>query len=188
MLSIGVHVITTDYNRRTVLVHHLLDDVTGKPLPICGADIELNNDGDAADFVEAFQRGDDPVSKDDSERMCGRCKRISLSLGTEEEKSEKRLARWKRKQTQLKLIEQHKQTLIRKLNQCPKCLSALNAEEARGYETFYAVCRGCDLEWMFVISPKADGTFTAWADDASEKFEGTAKGHVEFQEIIWKWR
>jgi hypothetical protein len=176
MLSIGVHVITTDYNRRTVLVHHLLDNVTGKPLPICGADIELKNDGDATDLVEAFQRGDDPVSKDDSEQI------------TEEEKSKKRLVRWKHKQSQLQLIEQHKQTIIRKLDRCPKCLSALNAEEARGYETFYAVCSGCDLEWMFVVSPKADGTFTAWANDASEKFEGTAKGHVEFQEIVWKWR
>jgi CelD/BcsL family acetyltransferase involved in cellulose biosynthesis len=50
------------------------------------------------------------VSKDDAERMCGRCKQICLSSGTEEEKSGKRLARWKRKQAQLKLIEQHKQT------------------------------------------------------------------------------
>jgi hypothetical protein len=132
MLSIGVHVITTDYNRRTVLVHHLLDDVTGKPLPICGADVELNNDGDASDLVEAFQRGDDPVSKDDSERMCGRCKRICLSSGTEEEKSKKRLVRWKRKQTELKIIERHEQTIIRKFDRCPKCLAVLNADQERG--------------------------------------------------------
>src|SRR5215211_5658656 len=126
MLSIGVHLITTDYNRRSVLVHHLLDDVTGEPLPICGADLEPRSDGDAGDFVEAIQRGAEPMSKDDSERMCGRCKRICLSPGTEEEKSAKRLERWKRKQAKLRVIEKCKQTIITKqLDRCPQCGSSL---------------------------------------------------------------
>lgn len=30
-----------------MLVYHLLDDVTGRLLPICGADLILSDDGDA---------------------------------------------------------------------------------------------------------------------------------------------
>lgn len=188
MLSIGVHLITTDYNRKSVLVHHLLDDVTGKPLPICGADLELHSDGDAADFVEAIQRGDEPISNDDSERMCGRCKRICLSPGSEEEKSTKRLKRWNRKQAKLKVIETYEQEIIaQQLDRCPKCRSLLNAREPLGYEDHHANCDGCFLEWTFGILARADGTFTVFADDASEQHSGRAQGQVGLKEMVWKW-
>ncbi len=43
--------------------------------------------------------------------MCGRCKRACVGQGTEEEKSERRLARWKRKEARSKLVKGYEETV-----------------------------------------------------------------------------
>lgn len=115
-------------------------------------------------------------------------KRICLSPGSEEEKSTKRLKRWNCKQAKLKVIEKYEHEVIaNQLNRCPKCSSLLNAREPLGYEDHYAYCDGCFLDWSFGILARADGTFTVFADDASEQHRGRGKGQVKSTEILWKW-
>lgn len=63
--------------------YHVCDDVTGKVLPVCGADIELSNDGDATGLIEQIGRGvaplfPDPLYDEARRRMCGRCQKVCL--------------------------------------------------------------------------------------------------------------
>ena len=75
MLRIGINLIKVDYNRETVIVHHLADDVTGRPLPVCGADIDDLTDGGPADGLLAdIERGREPLFDDDSSRCADAAK------------------------------------------------------------------------------------------------------------------
>ena len=118
MLSIGINLVSTDFNRKEVLVYHICDDVTGKVLPVCGADIELSDDGDATSLIEDIRRGVVPPLPDSqwdeaaARRVCGRCQKVCLSPKSEENKSERRLARQRRKETNAKLVESYKQSIL----------------------------------------------------------------------------
>jgi hypothetical protein len=114
MLSIGINLVTTDFNRKELLVYHVCDDVTGKVLPVCGADIELSDDGDASSLIEEIKRGvvplfPDPLFDEAARRMCRRCQKVCLSPESEERKSQKRLARRRRKDANAKLVESYRQ-------------------------------------------------------------------------------
>lgn len=69
MLAIGVNHSKEDFNRTTIFVHHLTDDVTSEALPMCGADIESLMSGRPADGLLAdIRRGRDPLFSDNSSR------------------------------------------------------------------------------------------------------------------------
>src|SRR5712671_7893828 len=103
MLSIGINLVKRDFNRKSALVYHICDDVTGKVRPVCGADIELSDNGDASDLLEKLRESQplfaESIWDDEStSEMCGRCRRVCLSSEAESKQSEKRLARWRRKE------------------------------------------------------------------------------------------
>lgn len=195
MLSIGVNLVTTDFNRKEVLVYHICDDVTGKVLPVCGADIELSDNGDATGLIEEIRRGVVPPLSDSqwdeaaARRVCGRCQKVCLSPESEERKSERRLARQRRKETNAKLVESYEQSILeRHLNRCPKCGQAITIEEPLGYLDGSADCGACGLRWDFSILAEPSGRFVVLADDDTEKHRGSAKGHVKLDAVTWVWR
>jgi len=190
MLRVGVNSVGTDYNRETVYVHHLTDEIAGKTIPICGADIfSLIDGGDADSMIDLITRGQKPFSDDGSSRMCVRCARAYLAPGTEEEKSEKRLVRWRRKEARSKLLESNKLLVLSQwLNRCPKCLETIVVKEPPGYYSAGAYCDRCRLEWSFLISVEPSGSFVIWADDDVEVHSGRAEGHINLKEIVWNWR
>lgn len=190
MLAIGINLVKVDYNRETVLVHHLTDDVTGKALPICGAGTEnLMSERDAEGLLEDIKRGRDPLFGDNSSRMCERCRAIYLAPGIEEEKSERRLTRWRRKEARRNLIEEYERQVIAQwLGKCPKCQRNIEVKEPLGYSSAEAYCESCGLDWTFSVSTEHSGRFVIWADDETEKYKGRAEGHIKLKEICWEWQ
>jgi len=189
MLEIGVHVVTVDYNRTTILVHHLTDDVTGVRRPICGTEIDkLFNEGDPNYLLEKIRCGTTPLFDDASSQMCGRCSRIYLSPGSDELKSERRLTRWKRKKTRDETVETYKELIFtRWLNKCPKCQSTISIQEPSGYNTAEADCSICKVRWSFIVSAKANGRFVIWVEDTGDEYSGKTEGHIEIEQIDWNW-
>jgi transcription elongation factor Elf1 len=189
MLAIGVNHSKEDFNRMIVYVHHLTDDVTGEPLPICGTDIEnLMGGGPADGLLEDIKRGRDPLFSDDSSRMCERCRAIYLAPGTEEQKSRRRLKRWEGRQARRRLVKEYERRIAeQRLACCPRCQQAMELQTAGGYSSADATCSSCGLEWAFLVSVSHDGSFVVWADDASEKFSGRAEGHVNIEDLEWGW-
>lgn len=194
MLSIGINLVTTDFNRKEVLVYHICDDVTGKVLPICGADIELSDNGDATSLIEDIRKGvvppfPEPRFDDDiPHRMCGRCQKVCLSPESEEKKSQKRLARLRRKEANEKLVKSYKQSILKQhLNRCPKCGQAITVNDPLGYSDGSADCGACGVKGDFSILAEPSGRFIILADDDTEQHRGRAKGHVNLNETTWIW-
>lgn len=189
MLGIGINLIKADYNRTTVFVHHLTDDITGTPLSICGADIEnLMGGGPADGLLADITRGREPLFSDDSSRMCERCRAIYLSPGTEEQKSKRRLERWKRKEARRQLIREYERRIVEQLlARCPKYRQEMKLREPGGYSSADATCESCGLEWAFLVSARDGGRFTVWTDDESGKFSGRAEGHIGTESLEWIW-
>jgi hypothetical protein len=195
MLSIGINLVTTDFNRKEVLVYHLCDDVTGKVLPVCGADIELSDNGDATSLIEKIRSGAVPLIPDSqfdeaaARRMCRRCQKVCLSPESEEKKSERRLTRQRRKEANAKLVKSYKQSILKQhLNRCPKCGEAITINDPLGYLDASADCGGCGLRWTFSILAEPSGRFFIWADDDTEQHRGIAKGQIALDDVAWEWR
>lgn len=194
MLSIGINLVTTDFNRKEVLVYHVCDDVTGKVLPVCGADIELSDDGDATRLIEEIRRGvvplfPDPLFDEAARRMCRRCQKVCLSPESEEKKSERRLTRWRRKEANARLVKSYKLSVLKRhLNRCPKCGEVITIKEPLGYLDASADCGGCGLRWNFSILAEPSGRFVIWADDDTEQHRGMAKGQIALDDVAWEWR
>jgi transcription elongation factor Elf1 len=190
MLRVGVNYAKVNYDREEIFVHHLTDDVTGKPIPICGAGLyDLTDAGDADSLIETIKQGWKPFDTSESSRVCERCRRIYLAPGEEAEKSKRRLARWKRKEARRKLIEQYEQVVIETWPEhCPNCQSKTIVGEPRGFSSAQAKCQTCNLDWNFLIAAQVSGSFIIWADDETEKYSGRAKGDVNLKEISWEWK
>jgi hypothetical protein len=195
MLSIGINLVTTDFNRKDVLVYHICDDVTGKVLPVCGADIELSDNGDATSLIEEIRTGVVPPLPDSqwdegaARRVCGRCQKVCLSPEPEEKKSERRLTRRRRREANAKLVESYKQSILKEhLSRCPKCGDAITIKEPLGYLDGSADCGGCGLRWDFSILAEPNGRVIIWADDDTEQHKGTAKGQIPLDGVTWEWR
>lgn len=188
MLGVGINVVSADYNRRTVIVHHLTDDISGQPLPICGADItDLSNDGDATGLLEDIRLGKEKLFSDESSRMCGRCCRIYLRPGTDEEKSVQRLNRWKKRQAREEQLKTYKKLIIaRHLNLCPTCDSTITPQPPEGYDDAEGVCTVCNVTWSFSVLPKPTGEFAIWAHE-EEKFRWRVNGNIQNPQVKLEW-
>lgn len=190
MLRVAVSYRKVNYNRDELFVYHLTDNITGKPIPICGIDAYDLTDEDEVDWLlQRIRERRNPIIDYERSRICERCRTIYLSPGEEEEKSKRRLARWKRKEARRKLIENYEQKVIENwLGHCPKCQSKVAIKEPRGYASCEARCESCNLEWTFSISAQLSGSFVIWAYDETERYNGKAKGHIKLKEINWEWK
>jgi hypothetical protein len=144
--------------------------------------------GDADDLVVRIIAGSDPLFSEDSSKMCARCGSIVLAPGDEEEKSRRRLARWKRKEARRKLVENYEKEIIaRWLGNCPICRERIEIPEPSGYGS-ESQCKQCDIKWTLSILAEHTGTFRIWIDDETERHQGKATGHVRRETINWEWR
>ncbi|MDX6500319.1 MAG: hypothetical protein QOG23_3579 [Blastocatellia bacterium] len=194
MLSIGINLVNRDFNRKSALVYHICDDVTGKVRPVCGADIELSDNGDASDLLEKLREGQplfaESVWDDEwTSEMCGRCRRVCLSVESEEKQSKRRLVRHRRKEANANLVKSYKQTILKqRLNRCPKCAAAITMKPPPGFGDGAADCDGCGLKWDFSILAEPDGRFLVLADDETEQHSGRWKSHMKLDAAVeWKW-
>jgi hypothetical protein len=190
MLKLGVNSVGTDYNRKTIYVHHITDDITGKSVPICGADIyDFTDGGEAEPYLAILNQGRNPFDGDTSSRMCGSCIRAYSSKGSDEEKANRRLARSRRKEARAGKIKANKQTIISEwLHRCPRCQQPLIMAEPLGYTDAEGECKHCPLKWSFSILAEPSGNFVIFADDEDERVGGRGQGNIELKTIDWTWR
>jgi len=190
MLSIGVNFRRIDYNRKGVMVHHVTDDIVGKPLPICGANADNLLSCDDAEYVlENLGRADFDYFKNETDVMCGRCKKIYLSPKPEEEKSKKRLSRWNENENRKRLIKKYESELTKYLEKCPKCEEVTKSAEPLDFSRAYTTaCDSCGLVWTFLRIAKHTGQFVIWVRDETRLHDGKLSGHIHDAEMSWEWR
>jgi hypothetical protein len=189
MLSIGVNLKKVDYNRKDVIVHHVTDDITGKPLPICGAKVDNLLSGIDAEYVlENLGRADFDYFRDETDLICERCKKIYLSPESEEGKSKKRLRRWEEKENRKRLVNQYKDELTKYSEKCPKCEKVTRSAKPLGFSFASTTCDSCGVKWTFFGSAKHTGQFEIWVRDETRVHDGKLSGHIHDSETRWEWR
>lgn len=190
MLSLGINVKKVDFNRKTILVYHIADDVTGKPTPICGAKIDSLSDSPDIDYILAnLDKPDFDFPSDEEDIFCSRCKKVQLSPGSDEAKSRRRLARFTQKKRRHELVKFYEKKIFEELlGECPKCKNKLIVEEPYGNSSVSAACDHCKLRWDFLISAKHTGSFVVWVHDESRTQDGKAEGFVTDKKLEWIWR
>jgi len=168
MLQTAFNLVNSDFNRTCVAVWHVLDDVTGQPLPICGDDrLELTL-CEGIVTVEGLAQGSHLPEGDEA---CGRCLRALTAPGTDEEKSQRRLLRARRKKKAQRLEAELRPLVIQNyLNRCPICNSPLSQSEP-GFTHYVGKCENnaCGREWSFNIEIKGSGKFEIWGYSAREE-------------------
>ncbi len=190
MLSVGINVKKVDFNRKTMLVYHVTDDVTGNPLPICGAKIDSLVSGSDVEYILTnLGREDFDYFKSDDSMMCSRCETVHLSPASDEDKSRKRLRRFELKQNQKKLKGSYeKQLAERYLNKCPKC--GCQTESILTISPLFSdtFCKRCEVKWDFLGSVKHTGEFSIRVSDESGNQNGRIHGLIREPGPFWEWR
>lgn len=189
MLSIGVNLKKVDYNRKTVIVHHVTDDVTGSALSVCGAKIDNLLPGIDADYIlEKLSQDDVSYFRDDDDVLCERCKKIHLSPQSKEEQSRNRLRRAKEKEAKKQLIKHYEGQLIQYLKKCPRCETVTRSAEPLGFSFASTICDSCGVTWTFFGSVKHTGKFEIWVRDEPRLHDGKLHGHINDTGLLWEWR